>query len=251
MFDALLYPELFPTLTAPSNTFALTQAGLQEIGATLTLAFSAAFNRGSIDPAYGTDGFRSGLPNEYNYTGTGLADETSTSLTDSQSVVDYVVVSGVQSWTSSVDYDEGDQPLSSKGNNYLTALAAGTTSPAKSVSITGVYPFYATTVAMGTVTKQTLVAHTSSYFSASMVAETGGEKQTCDLPDAVGALTGIQFYNTVSSAWEWVNGSAANSLLTFTETSTTHDVNGSTIDYARFTHNGSNVGARLLRFYRV
>jgi hypothetical protein len=82
-----------------------------------------------------------------------------------------------------------------------------------------------------------------------MVAEGGANKQTVWLPDAFSALTGIQFYNTVSSAWEWLAGSKAASLLTFTETTGQININGTMIDYNIYTHNGSIIGARQLRFY--
>lgn len=249
VFDMIFYPELFPTLVNPSSTFVLTQAGLQEIGLLIpTLNFSSTFNRGTITPAYGTSGFRSGLPNEYNYTGTGLSDVSSTLLTNSQTVNNYTVLIGAQNWTGSVDYDGGEQPLSNKGNNFNTPLAAGTTSTITR-TITGVYPYFGTTVDITTRTKQTLALHNATYWQVNMVAESGGNKQTVWLPDAFIAITGIQFYNTVSSTWEWIGGSKANSLLTFTVTTTQIDVNGTQIDYDVYTHNGALIGARQLRFY--
>ena len=62
MFDSLLYPDLAPSLSPPDNSFSSSQAGLHEVGETLNVYFSASFSRGSINPAYGTSGFRSGLP---------------------------------------------------------------------------------------------------------------------------------------------------------------------------------------------
>jgi hypothetical protein len=249
MFDALLYPELFPTLTAPTHTFALTQSGLHEIAEVIaTLNFSATFGRGSISPAYGTNGFRSGLPNTYKYTGSGLSDFASVLLSDSQTVSSYAVISGVQSWTGIVAYDAGQQPLSSKGNNYSTPLSANDTNTI-TVSITGVYPVFATTVAIAVMTKQVLALMTSVYIEISMVAESGSDKQTIDFPTVWSVITGIQFFNTINNSWEWIMGSKANSLTTFTVTNTTHSIQGNTINYNRFTHNGSQIGSRQLRFY--
>lgn len=96
MFDLLLYPEMFPTLTAPSTGFSLSQAGLHEINETIAiLNFAASFNRGSISPAYGTSGFRSGLPVQYNYGG-GLLPATvaTTNLTNNQTLSNFVVTIG-------------------------------------------------------------------------------------------------------------------------------------------------------------
>jgi hypothetical protein len=251
MWDELLYPELFPSLTNPSSTFALAQAGLHEVGELLAaLNFSAAFNRGSIAPPYGTSGFRSGLPNTYHYTGTGLpAAVGSVALTDLEAVLAYTILIGGQSWTSFVSYDAGEQPLSSKGNPFGVPLPAGNTA-ASSVTITGVYPYFATTVDITTLTKQPLASMSSAYVQTNMVAEDDlGNKQTADFPLVWSAITGIQFYNTVSATWEWIGGSKANSLLTFTTSATTHSIQGNIINYTRYTQNGTKTGSRQLRWY--
>jgi hypothetical protein len=246
MFDALLYPELFPTLTNPTSTFVLTQAGLQEIGAVLTLNFSSSFNRGSISPAYGTSGFRSGLPNTYVYTGSGLTSASTINLSNSNVVNSYTVLAGAQNWSGRVSYDAGGQPLSSKGNNYNTTLPAGVTSTTNQ-TITGVYPFYGTTVDIAVDTKQPLALHNASYYSVSMVAESGGAKQTAKFPSVFSPIVGIKFYNTVSSAWEWIGGSKANSLTVFTTSNIT--ING--VAYIQYRHNSASIGARQLQFYTV
>lgn len=143
MWDSLLYPELFPSFTNPSNTFTFNSAGIFENGATIPLiSFSATFNRGTISPAYGTSGFRAGVPETYMYTGTGLSNTTTSILTDSKSISNYVVVNGSNSWTGAVKYLAGEQPLSSKGNPTNIPYPAGTTSPALSVSLTGLYPVF-------------------------------------------------------------------------------------------------------------
>lgn len=240
MWTQLLYQELFPSLTNPSSTFTLTPSGLQEIGDTLSLGFSATFNRGSITPAYGTSGFRSGLPNQYNYTGTGLSVTPSTSLSDSVSVIGYVVAAGVQSWACSVDYDAGEQPLSNFGNNYQTPLPAGTTGQT-SRTITGVLPTFATTTNITTLTKQSLVTNGGT-LTLSMVAESGSDKQTVQIPELWGNPTILEQYNTLSGAWDPL------SLATFTVTSTSLTVNSISQPYRQFTHNGATIGARQIRW---
>lgn len=250
MWNALLYPIQYPILTPPNNTFTLTQSGLREIGEIVaTLNFSSNFSRGIINPAYGTSGFRSGLPNTYNYTGSGLpVSVTSTSLSNAQTINNYVVGIGVQSWTNTVTYDAGEQPKDSTGANYSSPLAAGTTS-SKTVSITGVYPYFGTTVNITTLTQQPLALMNSVYVQLNVVGESGGNKQRVELPIAWSTITGIQFFNTFSSTWEWIGGSKANSLLTFTVTDTIKVVQGNAIQYKLWTHNGSTIGARQLRFY--
>jgi hypothetical protein len=248
--DLLLYPELFGTLTAPSSTFTSSVTGYKEIGEVVaSIVFASAFNRGSISPQYlSSSPYRSGLPSEYQFSGTSLSNQTKSDLTDSQTISGYTVLSGNQTWQGRVAYGEGVQPKGSKGTDYDTPLAAGATSYV-SRTITGVYPYFATTVAVGTLTKQTLASMSSSYVQTNMAGEAGTDKQTVEFPTSWSALTGIQFYNTVSSTWEWINGSKAASLLTFSQSSVTNDVQGSTINYNRYTHNGAFIGARYLRWY--
>jgi hypothetical protein len=249
MWDQLIKQEKFPVLTAPSSTFISNLTGFSETGSIVNIDFNSAFNRGSINPQYtALSQYRSGLPNTYDYVGSGLVDQSKTSLTDTQSVNGYTVVLGDQSWQGRVLYDAGVQPKSSYDNDYSTPLAAGNTNFITR-TITGVYPVFATTVSISVLTKQILAAHTSTYFQTDMVAESGGDKQTADFPVLWSAITGVQFFNTVSNAWEWINGSKANSLLVFTTSGTTHTIQGNIINYTSFVNNGASIGARLLRWY--
>jgi len=126
-----------PTLVAPSNMFIDDQTAIKEVGFIFgTINFTATFDRGLITPAYGTSGFRSGLPN-------------TTALTDNQSITNYSILLGSNTWTSSISYDIGEQPLDSAGGNFSTPLAAGTTG-AVSNTITGIYPWFYGTVAGAT-----------------------------------------------------------------------------------------------------
>ena len=242
MMDLMLYPELDPTLTNPSNGFSISPSGLREIGETIaTITLSATFNKGSISPAYGTTGFRSGDPNNYVYTGTGATDNASTALTDTETVSSYTVLQGSNSWTGAVDYDAGPQPLTSKGNNFNSPLPAGTTSTITR-TITGVYPAFATTSAIGTLTKQSLQVMTT-YIQVSMVAETGnGDKQTIDIPDAWSTITGLQQFNTLSGTWDAI------ALSSFTTSATTQTIQGNSVNYTKYAYNGNTIGARQLRF---
>ena len=170
MMNLMLYPELFPSLTNPSQGFNITTSpnlsnNFREIGLVYNagqIQLATTFNRGSINPAYTTNGFRSGLPNAYIYTGGGsvTSPQPSTSLTNNTvTTAQYTIVLGVQSWTSVVAYDAGQQPLSSTGNNFDNPLPAGSTNTI-SRNLRGVYPTFATTVSIGTLTKQALQSMT-------------------------------------------------------------------------------------------
>ena len=249
MMNLMLYPELFPSLTNPSQTnFTLSPSGFREIGEQFSaggITLSSTFSRGSINPAYTTNWFRSGLPNAYIYTGPGSVPtpQSSTSLTNvTATTAPYTIVQGAQSWTSKVAYDARQQPLSSTGNNFNSPLPAGQTNNNLTRTITGVYPVFATTVSIGTLTKQALQSMTV-YEEVSMVAETGGNKQIIDIPVAWSTINGLQQFNTFSGTWDII------SLGTFTPTSITKTIQGvSGIPYNRYTHNGATIGARQLRF---
>ena len=240
--ELLLYPELFPNLTNPSFTFTTTPSGLREVGEVININFVAGFNRGSINPQHESDSpFRSGLPNSYNYSGPQLniSNETD-SLTDSQSISDYEVEEGLQSWSLNISYDAGVQPKGSKGSDYETELDAGTTSTITR-TIRGVYPFFATTDDIEQLTKQSLAQHGSTVVTE-FPQENSGNKQTVEFPEAWGEINHIEQKN-MFGIWDDI------SLDTFTITENIiKDINGHDITYRRYTHNGPTTGARDIRW---
>lgn len=256
LFEELLVPVLYPAFTTPSNTFVKsTPSGtLFEVGYQDNFNFSAGFNRGTINPAYGTSGFRSGLPTTYNYTGTGLPSTFSSSaLSDTQTSTGYTILIGNQSWSGSVTFLDGEQPKDSKNNDYDSPYPSGTTSTVTR-TVEGVHPLFGTTSTIGTLTKQALVSMLSGNNVAfTMVAETGGNKQKFDIPDTwTGAptnrpLVGIQTFNTVSNVWEYQGGNAANSLTFWGTSATTHTINSSVINYTRYTYNSSDRSSVQIR----
>lgn len=242
MMTLMLYPTLNPTLTAPSSTFTISPSGFREIGETIaTVTLSATFNRGSINPAYGTDGFRSGLPNTYNYGGYGATNNSSTSLTNSTTISNHVVESGANSWSGSVSYDAGEQPLDSDGNDFGSPLSAGDTSEVTR-TITGVYPVFATSVSIDTSTKQSLQSM-SANIEVTVVAETGnGDKQTIEIPNDFDTITGVQLYNSFSGNFEIY------ALSNFTTSATTKTIQGNSVNYTKYTYNGPQAGERTYKF---
>lgn len=239
MWDQLLYPELFGTLTPPSSTFSSTITGFREVGENINITFSSTFNRGSINPQYESESqFRSGVATQFNYTGTGLSNHPNN---EPRTVNDYTVLINGQSWTGSVSYESGVQPKGSNGTNFNSPLPAGTTSTI-TITITGVYPIFATTTSF-TPSKLALRAHGST-FETTLVAETGSSKQFIEVPVEYGTLSDIRQYSDLSGNWETVTGGAS----TFTESTVTNDVQGNTINYRRYTHNGSTIGQRQIRF---
>ena len=208
LWDSLLFPTAYPALSAPGASFTLAPTtALYEVSSNQSVTFSTVFSRGSINPQYSAvSPYRSGLPNRYTFTGIGLVDVSSSSLSNSQAV-DVSISTGYQTWTSTVLYDAGVQPYDSKGNLYSSPLSAGSVLASPSQVIEGVYPLFATTALITVLTKQSLVSMiTGNYISFSMVAETGSNKQTFEIPNAwlsLRPLVGIQTYNTFTSAWDY------------------------------------------------
>ena len=266
MMNRMLYPTVNPTLTPPSSSFTLTLAdgstggSFNEIGKVHVIGdivLTSTFDEGLIDPQFtALSDKRSGLPNAYNYTGGGGIPTplASTLLTNSTSnTVDYTIIQGYNNWTSFVSYDEGVQPKNSIGGDFDFPLAAGDTTQITQ-SIIGVYPPFATTVSINTLTKQPLQSMTSptgdeeaNWIYVDMVSETYGGvggvgKQKIDIPDVWEAITGVDQFGSFSGSWNPVP------LTLFTQSAVTQTIQGNIVNYTRYTHNGSNIGPRSLRF---
>lgn len=249
VINEMLYRELYPSLNAPTSTFTTTSNSLQKIGSSINISFQTTFNRGSINPAYGTNGYRSGLPSKYEYTGTGLTDVTGDSantLSVSKIVSGYTVLSGNNVWTSKVYYNEGERPLSSRGNEYSElALPAGSLST-QTITIVGVYPVIATSVDTNTLTEQSLLSYGTDIivsFAKEDVFSSVLKKQVIKIPKA------WKFANAfLTQAYQRDDQTglygATNIISSFTPESGT----GADANYNIYTHNGGKIGARTIKF---
>ena len=258
LFEELLVPELCGTITEPSIAITLSSSGLYEIDCNIAQSVSGIFNRGCINPQYcSISDKRSGLPNGYCFTGTGMPSgfQSCTNLSAFYTNPSYDIIIGTQTWGIQAKYDCGSPALGSKGTQYCAALPSGCTTTATN-TIVGVYPLYGTTSSITTLTKQSLQnMSTATNICMQLVAETGGNKQKFEIPCAwLGApinrpLVGICQYNTVSGSWEYPGGSAASSLTLWTSSGSTETVQGNSIGYCRYTYNGvdrSTVCIRLV-----
>ena len=252
LFTELLFPSVPPTLTSPSATFGMSPTTtLYEVSANIvSLAFTTTFNQGTIYNGATYQNVRSGLPNNYDYTGSNLVDVSSSSLSNAQSF-GYDVAFGNQSWSCIIGYDAGPQPLDNKGINSGSPLAAGNVSATPTRTIEGAYPLYATTVDISVLTKQTLVSMSATPAPSSagmlLVLESGGYKQSFEVANARGPLVSIETYNTVSSNWEYELGSAPLSLTRWTSSATTEIIQGYSTPYTKYTYNGPGRAAATIR----
>lgn len=231
LWKDLLNPVAYPTLTNPSATLTATGAKLLEKGATLETVMTVAFNRGSINPAYGTSGYRSGAASDYSLNGgTAQAGNTFNVTVDETQIT----------YSATVNYAAGEQPKDSEGNDYNTPLAAGSVN-SNTLTYEFVDALWANTASIATVAKLSLVSKGAKQKDFAFPAQTVANPETFDVP-ASWTVTAVQVKNDLSGAYE-------DALSQFTVTDTTHDnAAGTSVAYKRYTFNlGYDTGARSVR----
>jgi len=248
ILNDLLFPTKNPVLTGPSATIAVAPTTLlYEASAIVNLTFTSTLNRGSINPQYNADSpYRSGLPNNYNFTGIGLVDISynATPYVAPSFDVSIPYVTSTLQWNVAISYDGGVQPFNNKGGIYDVSLAAGTVT-SNTITISSSYPYFGTTVDISVLTKiSPLVALATNPAPSSsgmtLVAERDGYHQAFEIPNArltLHALTGIRSFNTGNNQWEYEGGTAATSLTTWTTSSVFETIQGYSVPYTRYTYN--------------
>jgi len=160
----MLVPELYGNVIEPSISVTSAYSGILEIGCNISQDICGTFNQGSISPQYcSISDKRSGLPNAYQFTGTGMPIpfQSCTTSPAIENIASYDVVSGLQTWGVCTRYDTGSPALGSKGTEYCAALVSGCTTESTS-SITGILPWYWGTKASGTITGTDVAAGTKT-----------------------------------------------------------------------------------------
>ena len=230
LFRDMLNPVAYPTLTNPSATMSATGAKLLETGATLNTTFTITFSRGSISPAYGTSGYRSGAADEYTLDGT----------TQSGNTFSKTITSAKTSYQGSVSYLAGEQPKDSVGNNYQSPLPAGSVNT-NTITYEFVDALWANVSNIATIAKQALVSKSAKQKDFSFPAQTVANPEVFDVP-ASWTVTAVQVKNDLSGAYE-------DALSQFTVTDVTHDdAAGNSVAYKRYTFSlGYDTGARSVR----
>ena len=230
IFRDMLNPVAYPTLTNPSATISATGAKLLETGSTLNTTMTISFNRGSINPAYGTSGYRAGQAQSYTLDGT----------TQSSNVFPMVITSAKTSYQGSVAYGEGEQPKDSIGRDYSTPLPSGSVNT-NTINYEFVNALYANTDNITTVAKLSLVSKSAKVKEFSFPAQTSVNPEEFHV-DANWIITAVEVLNTLSNQWEDCSSE-------FTITNTTHtDASGATVNYKKYACNlGIATGARKIR----
>jgi len=230
IFRAILAPSLTPTLKDPSATLSTTTPTLQESGATVNAILNTTFDRGSINPPYGTSGYRSGAATGYSLNGG--TSQTSPNFT--------VPVSASGSYRVNVGYSAGEQPKDSEGNNYGQPLPAGAVQ-SNEISFEFVDALWGTTSSITTATKQALISKSVGEYTFALAAQTDNDPAYFDVP-ASWAVTNVDAWNFFTQKWE-------DDAWEFDVTDVTHpDAGGNPVVYKRYTDNrGVAAGAREIR----
>lgn len=231
IFRDMLNPVAYPVLTNPSVSLAGSGNKLLEAGATLAVTLTATFSRGSINPAYGTSGYRSGAVQGYTLNnGTEQAENTWSETVSASN----------KTFKCSARYAAGEQPKDSKGNDYNSPLPAGSVESG-TVTYDFVDAMWANTSNITTVAKLSLVAKSTKQRDMTFPAQTVANPEIFDIP-ASWTVTAVQVKNDLSGAWEDASSQ-------FTVTDTAHDnAGGVSTAYKRYTFNmGIGTGSRQIR----
>ena len=215
----ILNPLDYPTLTDPSASIQSSIATLLETGDSKQATLTVNFNRGSINPAYGTSGYRSGIATEYTLKGISQSTNQFTQIISEQN----------KDFTAIVSYAEGEQPVDSKGNVYDSPLPAGSVISSQ-LKYEFVDALWASTVTSGTVTKQALLSKSVGEKIFDFPPQTASAPEIFDVP-ASWTIRKIEVYNDLTSRYEDCSSE-------FTMSATAHEnAGGEEVNYNRYTDN--------------
>jgi hypothetical protein len=237
----MLFGVVNPTFIDPSLSISLSEdIPTPIIGRPMTLSGALTFDRGSIDPAYGTSGYRAGLPTVYEIAGLSIA----TSDTTCNFSFEFTPTASENEIAFSVNYAQGEQPYNSIGEAYDKPLSAG--------QLTGSMILKAAAAlydATGDHLEFELFEDDDGKgYLAAFAKETDANKQAFAIADNVKVI-GIKAFNSLSQKWEWLGGTAEISLTHFDTTLIAGDSLGEETNYILYTHNQPRTGARELRIY--
>jgi hypothetical protein len=201
-FDAILFPTLYPTYTAPTLSFSAAQTGVKEIGSAVSQVITlsatkndaAAFNYlaikkdGSVvsSTSSPTIGSATDIAAQYGHNDPNNPNHTYALATYNAS---YTVSAGSTSWSGTGTYASGAYPKQTNKDTLDASnpYAAGGVLNSSSATITGIYPYF-----WGT----SVTPPTTSSIAAAIAAGTA----TKVLASASGSIT-ITFAASASYVW--------------------------------------------------
>lgn len=210
----------YPEFVAPSATISGTGDKVLEKGSTLNATITVAFDRGKIDPAYNTDGYRSGAATGY---------KINSGASQGSGTFSVVVSDSNKVFMGRVDYAEGEQPKDSDGHDYDSPLAAGYVNT-EELTYEFVNAVWANASDITSMAKQPLVSESDKEIIIDFAPQTVANPECFDIPASL-TVNGIYVQNPFSEVWE-------ECASEFTQTTTTHDnAGGTSVNYKRYTDN--------------
>lgn len=226
LFRDMLNPVEVPTFTSPSATISTSGGTLVEEGESASKTLTVTFNRGMIDPAYGTSGNRAGAATGYSLNdGASQTGNTFTVTVDENN----------KTFRATVSYAQGEQPKNSAGENYGEPLAAGSVNT-NTLTFEIVAALWSNAANITQVAKEHLISKSVKQKQFNFPAQTAENPQIFDIP-ASWTVTAVEMLNTLNNQW-------VNAISDFDVTDETHG----TIAYKRYQYNrGVATGARSIR----
>ena len=229
LFDELIFPTVYPAFEGPTAYLSLKSTSItptiQEVGTTgASVPVAASFNTG-----YDTGAIRIGGEKKQNTTGALKNAESFIYInnTPTNKTFPTEIPEGAITYTYRAAFQQGPQPLDSKGNNYKTPYPAGTVD-SDPVTINGVYPYFTNKDNNGAFAKLALT--TSNTLNAVKFKAEGPNKHTFKIP-AKYTLTKVELLNTLSGKYENYG------IDKFTKTTENTKVQGKQVSYAVYTRN--------------
>lgn len=258
MFDNLLFPEVQPTIQAPSATIhfkdTFSSNGVYEVGTTAPIAanFNTSFNRGTCTVVGQANKNRAGnldSGNSFIYYG----GNTSTKTLPAK------VTLGTMQYNYHAAYAQGDTLVTSKGNKASVApnpLPAGSVN-SSDLTIFGTYPYYCNGQSASSSsgdsnfptsatpdTKLPLYKWTDTLVGAKFASEAATGTRMQFMYSNRKKVTKVEFYNSISGKWETFGTSNYNAKSGIK----TYSVQGTNETYNILTTTGPLSGSVQYRF---
>lgn len=258
MFDNLLFPEVQPTIQAPSATIhfkdTFSSNGVYEVGTTAPIAanFNTSFNRGTCTVVGQANKNRAGnldSSNSFIYYG----GNTSTKTLPAK------VTLGTMQYNYHAAYAQGDTLVTSKGNKASVTpnpLPAGSVN-SSNLTIFGTYPYYCNGQSASSSsgdsnfptsatpdTKLPLYKWTDTLVGAKFASEAATGTRMQFMYSNRKKVTKVEFYNSISGKWETFDTSNYNAKSGIK----TYSVQGTNETYNILTTTGPLSGSVQYRF---
>lgn len=263
----MLYGEgEYPTLIAPTFNVILSTQGCGVAGSKYLIEGELSFDRGQITPAYGTSGFRSGLPYKYEIV------DKQIEISEIRCSFSYdftQLLPGENKISFKVFYDKGEQPLDSTGAPYDSALPAGEIeSILKIVGLSASFSGLNDEITEDDFPNVLIPIDDKNYEQTGLFGDgticgyqvvtpdirTAEDQQILLIPDSV-ELFGIQSWDILINNWSWYYGKTASETLTSnswikTDEIISKNINGVSVHYRKYKYNLEEYGAMNKNYFR-